>query len=64
MEKDGQLERRLIRVQLKKRVLDDKIAEATAMLHIFTIENLATALERSRNDQRVVPRELIGTLQP
>jgi hypothetical protein len=44
MAKDGQHETRLVRIRLKKRVLDDKIAETTPMLHVFAVENLATAL--------------------
>jgi hypothetical protein len=64
MEKDRQLDRRLVRVPLEKRVLNDQIAEAAAILHVFGVENFATALECSGDDQRVIPRELMGTLQP
>ena len=49
--------------RLKKWVLDDQIAEATAMLHIFSVENLAPALKRRRYDERVVPRQLIVAMQ-
>ena len=63
MAKDGQRERSLVFIQLMKRVLDDKIAEATPVLHIFAVENFATTLDRSRDDERVVPGELIAARQ-
>ena len=37
-------EQALVRIRLKKRILDDQIAEATPMLEIFAVKDLATAL--------------------
>jgi hypothetical protein len=62
MAKDEQCERSQVFIQLMKRVLDDKIAEATPMLQIFAVENLAAALSRRRNDEGVVPCKLIFTM--
>lgn len=49
--------------RLEKWVLDYKISEMSAVLKIFTVENLAIALDGCRNNQRVVPRELITPCQ-
>jgi len=55
MRRDGEDEDDRLLIQLEKRVLTNEIAEATAMLQVFAVKNLAIALDRRRNDERVVP---------
>jgi hypothetical protein len=40
--------------------MNDKIAEATSMLQIFAVENLAAALNAGGYDQGVAPRKLVS----
>ena len=63
MANDGHHETNQVFIRLKKRILDDKIAEAMPVLHIFAVENFATTLDRSCDDERVVPRKLIAARQ-
>jgi hypothetical protein len=48
----------------KKGILDHQVAEASAMLQIFAVKNPALALERCRDDEGVVPGELVSFVQP
>jgi len=54
MRRDAKDEDDRLLIQLEKRVLNNEIAEATAMLQVFAVKNLAIALDRRRNDERVV----------